>query len=525
MKLQEIFSRLRGNRCNHLEFFSNGQKVTKSFDDVYRDVAKVASYLTSLQLTPGDKVGIWAENSYEWVLVDMACLATGCISVPFHEDFVVEQLVDYLAKYQVRLTFADHKNLAKLGSHQGVLPIEKVLRQEAGLNIGEQVGEDSAERIFSIVFTSGTTSTPKPIALRHKSFDDFITNIQGMFEFRVDDKVIIILPLSHFGQRSYIYGAFLVGFDVVMSTPQNIFFALQSAAPTIVVGVPYFYENLFKVFQKKIRSDKYGRLLYPILQHLSDYLPVGLRQALQSRLFRDFHQFWGGRMRIMATGSAPISKQALQFYHASGLTLYEAYGTNETGLIALNHPGCLKIGSVGKPFPNKQVKIEGDGQIVVQGEFCWAKEYYQTVNECSDNFRADGSIATGDIGFLDRKGFLHIKGRKKEMIVLCNGKKVHPNMLEAEINRCDLIKQSAVFGENMSSLCAILVKADSELADEEVLQEMGKINKRLPEYARIVNHVLTSEAFTVQNCMLNSNMKLNRSAIYDRYQAQLRAFC
>jgi len=523
MELKLILNRLKEYEKCTLVYYEGGERLTKTYGDIYMDVRKFLSHMIESGLQPGDRIGLLAQNCYEWIVIDIACLIGGYITVPFHSTTYEAELENVVERYDLKVIFADKEGMKKLAVQIPVIDmftLKETIQKQT--NIIEYCASLEAEDKFSIVFTSGTTSIPKAIELKVKTYDDFLINVHRMFQFSREDKIILFLPLSHFGQRSYVYSAILSGFNMILCQPQNVIKSLRVDKPTILVAVPYFFENIYKSFYENICSSKFKLLCYRGLVSFSNLFPERIKGKMKRSIFKEFYTFLGGKMRLMVTGSAPISLNTLKFYQDMGMTLYEGYGTNETGLISLNCLEYARLGSVGKIFPNKQVMLDEDGQIRVKSEFCWAERYLEASDkENTDVFASDGYINTGDIGYFDKDGFLYIKGRMKENIVLSNGKKVFPNLIEDELNKSQFIKQSAVFGNKQPYLVAVIVRSSRDVQEKVILKEIKRVNSTLPEYAKVREYIVTDEPFQVDNDMLTSSLKLHRSKIYSCYEKQL----
>ena len=400
LTFERILDALAENRTNQIEYYDRGECHRRAFSDVYRDTLAVAGYLRSIGVGRGDRVGIWFENDYAWITLDLACIATGAVSVPFHTDIRPFDVTGAITKFQLAALFAPGR--LYIAGSGGIRSLARPsLSDMAPMPLVDH-DRGSWDRLstFTILFTSGTTGFPKALGLRIKSMTDFLNTAASLFDFVTDDKVIVFMPLSHFGQRSYVFAAVMLGLDVVLVAPQDLFGALRRHRPTILIAVPFFFEGIYRVFKE-----------------------TGTPTQLQ--------RFLGGRMRLMMTGSVPMRKDVLNFFEARGFVIYEGYGTTESGLISLNHPGAYRLGSVGRNFPNKEVRIGQGGEVLVRGEYCWAEHYLDQPNEVDEEvFDPDGFIHTGDSGHFDEDGFLYLNGRIKDMIIFSNGKKGYPPRLK-----------------------------------------------------------------------------------------------
>lgn len=493
-EMNSLSTSLAGGINRTFYYYENGKRNAVTFPELLELVEKTVSYLKSKNITKGSNVGILSMNSFEWVVLDLACVMLGAVTVPFHDRKSIENLYEIFDYFELELLFSDDDNFRSLNSDERALELSKLKERISDF---PRVKEEDLVRtepddVFSMVFTSGTTGVPKAIEMPKKSVDDFLNNVNRMFQFQPDDKAIIFLPLSHFGQRSYIYGSILFGFDFVLVSTDNLFVSFKKDQPTILVAVPYFFENLFKIAGEEVSATH--------------------EQIIRSVL--------GGKMRIMLTGSAPISKRVLEAFHDMNIPIYEAYGTNETGLIALNYPGNCKVGSVGKLFPNKTIRINDDGVICVKSDFAWGKEYYKDENAGKGIFLHDGFINTGDIGQIDDDGFVYLKGRASQLIILSNGKKVHPQSVETKLLESKSIKQVCLFGNNKPHLTAVIV-AEKEASVEKAIEDF---NVSVPDFMNINRYITINTPFSQDNGFLTSSLKINRKKIFEHFESEIAKF-
>lgn len=493
MKLQSIAACLRENNTNYIEYYEGSLKCTVTYSCLYKDICRIVLLLEQNGVKKGDRIGILGANSYNWILADLACIFGSFVSIALDAKQLENGIDQVAEQYNIRFLFISETYLNDIPIRTALVKLESIAsKNNEEVLLRTSIDGPGEDDIFAIVFTSGTTAKPKGIELRANSVGDFITNVHNLFEIYPNDKVIIFLPLSNFGQRSYVYAAAILGFNIVLVPISNLFLAMRTCQPTILIAMPHFFETVFELFKAQ-------------------------EENIKERL----HTMFGNKMRFMVTGSAPANRKTLEFFNQNGLALYEAYGTTETGLIALNYPGHSKIGSVGKVFPNKNVLIEEEGQIIVKGKYCWGTAYLDELTENNRQvFRDDGYIHTGDIGYFDDEGFLYIGGRIKEMIVLSNGNKLLPGIVEQALNSSEYIKQSIAFGDGYPYITAILVLYSEDM-ENAVREEVQLLNKTLPEYARIRNYVITTSTFSVENGYLTPSLKLNRSLIYKGFQQQL----
>lgn len=533
VKLKELLTKLKENPVNSFEYHDKKKKFKKTYPEIHGDVINTLYFLRQFRLKRNERIGVLGGNLYEWVLLDIASIMAGYVLVAFPESaFGTGEvpLENIPARYNLKLLFLgeDHREKFKHKDDRRVFSLNAFTREfsslpkpsSAELNL-EPFEQDD---IFTIIFTSGTTGFPKGLEMKTKGAEDFIDNLSDRFTPYSQDKIIVFLPLYIATSRLFIYGAILLGYNIVMTSPDNFIKVLRTAKPTILQGVPNLFKGVYDSFYQNIRASVFKYLIFKLFLLLKKIVSRRIKEKLQHILFKEFKNFWGGKMRIMVTGAAPISEKVLKFYNEIvGVPLYEAYGTNETGTIATNFPGSFRIGSVGKPFANKEVLIDEDGLIFIKGDYCWASRYLDEPPEVNRQiFRTDGYIATGDIGCFDADGYLYLKGRSKDVMILDNGEKIHPTFIENKLNNSFLIKQSIAFGDKRPFIVCILVKGDDDVPDRQLQEEIDKINRTLPESFQIKNFFAAQEPFTISNKLLNPNMKLNRSLIFQKYQKEIK---
>lgn len=520
MDLVNLAEKLSNSHSNLLEYYKEGKKHIVPFKEVYHDVIKVANFLKSKDVAPRSRVIILGKNSYDWVVIDLACIISGIITIPLEvgKTYDLEELFDY---FESDLLLTNLPEIAELG-HEKVLPFHEVIHLSNQQNLANDEFvpyQYQPEDVFTFIFTSGTLGKSKFIEVKKKSFDHLISESQGLFNFRNEDRFLVFLPLPIYLERVYVYSAILLDFSVIITPLELVFHSIQNDKPSIIIGVPYFFETFRNKFLEKIKS----KVLYSVVFKsylLLKSLGIGF---LFGHKFAPFVKAWGGNIRYLLTGSAPITKGTLLFYEKMGITLYEGYGMSEIGgMITLNSPDIVKLGSVGKPFPGKDVIISDIGEILVKSDKMANQHYYKMPKEESDKtYIEPNCVATGDIGYFDQDGFLFINGRIKDLIVLSSGKKIHPGGLEELLIETGLVANALVYGDNKPNLVAVVVPKTPDITQEEIRVALKKINEKLSVDERILNIYFYDQPFTIQNKMLTNSLKLNRKSVVEQLQNEI----
>lgn len=471
---------------------------TRSMDltELHESAGRLAGRLRALGVGPGDRIGILAANRLEWVLLDLAALRLKAVTAGF-EPGKFEPRRELLDRYDLTTLFTDRPY-----EGAGIRPIDDVARLLEEPADPPPPVEYAPYDETTIKFTSGSTGEPKGLAATAGSIDASIGAVQEMFGHGPDDDLFVFLPLSLLQQRYWVYSALRYGHDVTIGTYEIALPMLGRARPTAVMGVPGFFEAARKHIEA--RAARSG----------------GGADAVRAEAVRLF----GDRIRYLWTGSAPARPAMLRFFTAAGLPIYEGYGLNETCIVAKNHPGAHREGSVGQVLPGKKVLFDEDGRISVHSDHPVNRRYaYAPPGESERVFGDDGVVRTGDLGHLDDDGFLFILGRADDVIVLDNGKKVIVRPIEEQLRSGAAIADCVVFCPAQTHLVAVVSPA-SEPADEAAIAEhVARSNAVLDHDEQIRKVVIADSPFSVANGLLTSQFKPRRPRILDRYRTEINA--
>lgn len=470
---------------------------TIGLPELYEMSGRLARRLRARGIGPGDRIGILAANSLEWVLLDLAALRLKAETAGFEpgkfdpDDRLTE-------RYGVTLLFTDRQTDAP-----GTLPISEVRA------LAEEPDDPGAEplppvtwapgEVTTIKFTSGSTGTPKGLGATAGSIDSSLASVQEIFEHKPGDDLFVFLPLSLLQQRYWIYSALAHGHDVTVSTYEAAFAALRRTRPTVVMGVPAFYETAKRQIEARLRRP-------------------GATQSLQQAAQRVF----GDRVRYLWTGSAPAAATMLSFFTEAGLPIYEGYGLNETCIVTKNHPGASREGSVGKVLRGKEVLIDEDGVISVRSDRPVGYAYaYAAPGDSERVFGPDGTVRTGDLGYLDEDGFLFIRGRADDVIVLDNGKKVVVRPIEESMRSSPAIAECVLFCPAQTDLVAVVSPAEAPADREAIAAQLALTNASLTKDERISRVVVSEMPFSIEGGLLTSQYKPKRQQIFEAHRAEI----
>jgi len=516
-----------------------GRWHSMNYLDFFSWVDRLAAGFRALGVRKGERVSLMSENRPEWLACDLAINKLGAISVPIHITSN-KPLVDYILKDSGSGFFILSEKAADkisgLVFSSGVKTIligndpEKkfgAVLSELAENGGRTEPEGGKNDIASIVYTSGTTGDPKGTML---SNDNFLFNVERscrLIPIFNTDRFLSFLPLSHVLERtggSYspiLSGAAIFYAEGIKELSDN----LKEVKPTILVAVPKIFEKIYEtIFSEIKRKNLIARKMFFWSLKIKERGP--LYPFADLLVYRKIRAVFGGRIRFAVSGGASINDRIIKFFLRFGIRIVEGYGLTETApIIALNPLDGIKPGAVGIPLEGVLVKIADDKEIIVKGENVmagyWNKE--EATREAIDD---EGWFRTGDLGFIDSDRYLTIIGRKKEMIVLTNGKNVAPEKVESVIDLSPFVSQSLVVGHKRDHLAALIVP-DYEMIRERlgenidlekiIRRELDKSAGELAYYEAIRSFKIVEKPFSIENGELTATLKLRRKAIEIKY--------
>lgn len=556
-----------------------GQYTPISTEEFEKKVISLALGLNQLGLKKGDKLAILSENSPDWVMTDFAAICQGALTVPIYTSLTAQQ-VEYILQdsdtsivvvscqdqrekieaIRSSLKGVKHFITFEPASHPGFINLESLLetgRQRAAERPGlftELVAAIQPEDEASLIYTSGTTGEPKGVILTHRNFISNIKTCVSLFDISYRDTVLSFLPLSHVLERmvmfAYIYAGATVGFaESVETVAQN----LLEVKPNIMVSVPRVFEKIYASVMDTILAGsaltrkiffwayKVGKS-YAQKELNQQKIPSLLklkRKIAHQLVFSKIIEKTGGQVRFFISGGAPLAKDIAEFFYALGLVIYEGYGLTETApVLAVNRPGALRFGTVGKPIPEVEIRINSDGEILARGPNVM-RGYYKKQAETCEAFEG-GWFHTGDIGYLDQDGFLVITDRKKDLIVTSGGKNVAPQPIENLLMSCPYIDTAVVIGDQRRFVTALVVPNFEKLEElardrglpftdrktlvrnEEIVKfiqaEIDQATAGLASYERIKKVGLLDRELEIEKGEITPTLKVRRAEVENRYR-------
>ena len=563
-----------------LGYKKGGSWVGISTAEVGDTVRRLCLGLVDLGLKPGDKVGMVADPSPNWILMDLAILGAGAVSVPMFSNISHDNLAYEIEDSGMRFLFVGSDQ-----QYQAMKPffgkLEKIITQlpltatPDGLGDGQCVSfqtllQSGAKRqaknageylrlseaineqdTATLIYTSGSTGVPKGVELTHRNLVFQVLAAAKRFPLDpASDKILSCLPLAHVFERMVTYYYFYTGTSVYFAEEiKKVAENLRELNPTVVTMVPRLLEKVHAKMQanvemaqgfKKALGAKAWARAHAKVPGSRDTLPDKIYDAL---VYKKMRNALGGKLRITISGSAPLDPALAAFLVNIGIPVYEGYGLTEASpVIAANFPGHRKLGTVGMAFPGVEVKIADDGEILTRGPHIM-KGYYNKPAETAEAVDKLGWLHTGDLGHFDAENYIKITGRKKELFKTANGKYVAPVPIEQAIAGNKLVDMVMVVAEGKPfTTCLIFpdfenlkaVKAElgrSETGNDVFLESaeakayvrktMDEVNAKLNHWEQIQKFAIIKTPITVDSGQLTPTMKIRRHVVMEKFRSEI----
>ena len=558
--------------------------------ELYRRVMGVVQELGRLGISRGDRVAIVAENRPEWTIADFAILLRGAVTVPVYPTLTAGQISYLLRHSGATIAFVSNaEQLEKLRSIQSETFVEQIILMDeaspqrakdgrAG-DTGPEFSEPdvlsmpalmaagpvqrspeldalgkaiSPDDLATIIYTSGTTGVPKGAMLTHGNIAANISASLQALQLRGTDLAISFLPLSHITARhvdlAELYRGVVIAYCPVIDELPRI---LRELHPTLFVAVPRVYEKIYNKVQRDVGRGFKRRIYEWALSvgrsHLATVVsgrrPSSLAWKLANLLvFSKVSAAMGGRIRLYASGGAPLSKELAEWYAQIGIVILEGYGLTETSpVIAVNTPGTCKLGTVGRPVSNVEVRIAPDGELLVRGPSVF-QGYWNSPEETAAAFEDDW-FKTGDIAILGPDGYLSITDRKKDLIKTSGGKFIAPQPIENSFKSFPYIAEAVLIGERRrfasvvlfpgfaaleqwASETGILWNTRAELVANPQVEALyagilEQVNRGLAQFQQLKKFLLAAEEPSIADGTLTPTFKLRRRNVEALYQEEI----
>lgn len=554
----------------------SGGYTTCSWNEYRSAALEIAAGLRTLGIGKGDVVVLDSETRLEFYLADLGILANGSIAAALYPSYPAPDLVRNIESAGAAAVFAEDPHTFELlrgapvrhwflltGEAEGALPLAELrklgrqaLQRDPNLAAslrGETLPSDPAV----LYLTSGATGEPKMALVTHQAITSNLEMAPAVLPLGPHDSTVAFLPSAHIAQRVVMeYLPMAAGMPVhfsesLIKLPQEI----RRVRPTILLAPPRMWERIYATVCTELRkrrapaqkafyaglavalaAARYRRQGKPVPLHLRAPLKIADRL-----LFHKVRARFGGRIRVAASGAAPLGKELAEFYDAIGMPLIEGYGLTEGGVATLNPLDAPRPGSIGKPLPGVEMRVSDDNELLLKTP-CLFSGYWHDPATTAEVLR-EGWLHTGDLGFIDDAGYVFITGRKKELIVSSTGKKIYPSRVESLFKLEPLVSQVLLVGDRLPYLTALITinpaaaetlkgmepyrgRPAAELAaapplSAEMRRVVARVNQQLAPFEQVRKYRVLARDFSIENGELTATMKVRRTKAMENFRADI----
>jgi len=549
-----------------------------SSEEFLRRTAGLAQAFFELGVKPGDRVGLFCANRPEWHTADFAINGNGGVTVPVYFKESPERMAYILNHAETRIVFVagSEQLISLLSARDQLRNLEQIIVADGGDHLPHEClryetlvasaggGEVAAYRmrasqvlpgqLASIIYTSGTTGEPKGVMLTHNNFCSNVTDVGTDFALRSShDVAISFLPLAHVYGRTLDYLYLFQGVPIAyVEAVENVAQALVEIRPTVMAAVPRVFEKIYaRLMEQGSAAPGLKKKLFAWAMHVAEHAApwkcgeagagplLKMQWSLADKLvYAKIREGIGGRLRIVSSGGAPLSRALCEFFWSVGVPIYQGYGLTETSPIVSSNFPDNRAGSSGRAIPHCEVKAADDGEILVRGPMVM-QGYYKSPEATREVIDEDDWFHTGDIGYLDKDGYLFITDRKKDLLKTSAGKFVAPQPIENSLKTSPYILNAMVIGDRRKFVVALVVpncKTVSAKAAEQGIHissgeevaahaftrglihaEIQRLTTHLAQFETIKRFALLPADFTFDNGALTFTMKLKRRVVEEQY--------
>ena len=541
-----------------------GDVHTWTWSQYLETAEEIAAGLRALGLAKGDHIALCSETRAEFYLADQGVLMNGCVAGALYPSYPPEELKRTIENADAKALFVeDAKMFAKLKdapvSHFVLLTgeAEGALSLAALRNMGREAGVpgfDVSPADNAILYlTSGATGEPKMVMVTHGAI---VTNVlmgPSVLPLTPDDMTVAFLPSAHIAQRVVvemlpILSGTAVSFAESLARLQP---ELKAVRPPWFLAPPRVWERVYtsiraEILKKPAAVQKAFFAALGLGMAAAKYkregktVPLRIRVMLslaQRFIFNKIRERFGGRLRVAASGAAPLGADLAEFYEAIGMPLIEGYGLTEGGVSAFNPIDASRPGSIGKALPGVEFRIGEEGELQIHSA-CLLREYYKDPVATGELLQ-DGWLHTGDVGTIDAEGYIYITGRKKELIVASNGKKIFPSRVEALFKFEPLVNQVLLAGDRLPHLVALFTihpaiaesirgtndpgvpLHESPTVIAEMQKVVSRVNKQLAPFEQVKRFRILPREFSIEHGEVTATMKVRRKQVMENFRAEL----
>ncbi|MDB9719097.1 long-chain fatty acid--CoA ligase [Candidatus Pelagibacter sp.] len=526
-----------------------------SWDQVYSNIIKLSDEI-SKHIIKDDRCLLISENRPEWMISDLAIMLSRGITVPAYTTYVERDyeyiinnctpkiiIVSNKTQYEkIKNIIKNKKFIKKIISFESIeninkefnLMIQDIFKRKKSMEKNLLDLKINRTDIACIIYTSGTQGNPKGVILSHGGILNNCEGANSLLKTFISKRPRFLtwLPLSHSYEHTVQFVQIVVGARVFYAESiDKLIKNMNDCSPEIMTAVPRFYQNLHqKIYASFDKAKGLKKFLVNQTVQLGrkklkkqkfSLIENGINFVCEKLVRKRIKSQFGGNLKAFISGGGALDKEVGSFLNAIGLPTLQGYGLTETSpVVSCNSIEDIRIETVGKPFTGNSVKIADDGEILVKGENVMLG--YWKNDEETNKVLNNGWLSTGDIGEFDGE-FLKITDRKKDIIITPGGDNISPIKIENDLNKSNLIEQSLVYGDNKPYLVSLIVlsKDYKNITEEQIQQEIDKINKNLSKIEKIKRFIIIKNQFSIENNMMTPTLKLKRYKIIKNFKTEL----
>ena len=545
-----------------LNYLSNGKYTNISTSDFKNKVICLSLALKDMGIQKSDTVGIFANSSPFWLIFDFAILQVGAISVPIFANISTTNLNFEIKDSAMKFMFIDSQerlnDIEKENSHLTFITHNFCIKEPNFYNfdeilvIGKQICDSTGftsfeanpDDVFSIIYTSGNTGTPKGVMLSHKNIVTQLHDINKLIDLPKGEVALSLLPLAHIFERTVMSYYLSRGISIYfVDDVLNVANLMKVVKPTIMTVVPRLLEKIFnKIKAQILEKPFFSRVIaslafsYALKENL-DKSSI-LFKIYDKLVYSKFREIFGSKVEKLVSGGAPLSKEIAIFFVNIGVPVYQGYGMTEfSPVVSTNYPNANKVGSCGKVIPSAKIKITANDELLVRGDSLMLG--YLNQEELTKNtIDSDGWLHTGDVAHLDEDGYLFIKSRIKDIFKTSTGEYVNAVEIEQKLSKNRYIEFAVVISQNRKYTTALLFvdkekyenakKLNKNLTIEEyynkddilrnISSHINSVNSGLNKWEKIVKFKILTNDISIETGELTPSMKISRSKIEEKYE-------
>lgn len=548
------------NNPTFLNYLHNGTYQSISTTDFKEKVICLALALQKIGIKKGETVAIFADSSPFWLIFDFAIHKIGAISVPIFANISTVNLNFEISDANINYIFIDNETRIKDINKKEMIYIthnfcvkgenfynvdEIFISTQATCNILDLRKESIPQEddVFSIIYTSGNTGTPKGVQLTHKNIINQLYDIKQLIDLKEDETILSLLPLAHIFERAVMsfYLSRGVSIYFVDEIP-NVANLLKVVRPTMMTVVPRLLEKIFNKIKMGISQKGFiGKMIAGAAFEYAMQTNID-KESFSYKIFdkivySKLREIFGGRIQRLVTGGAPLAVEIYQFFDNIGLNLYQGYGLTESApVISTNYPGCSKIGSSGKAMPSVEVKLSDEGELLTRSASIM-KGYLNQPELTAQTVDNDGWLHTGDVATIDDEGFIFIKSRIKDIYKTSTGEYVSTIPIEQSLAKNRYIEFATVIANNKQYVTALLFIDKERFINDNKIQHLSieeyfhrdnvlksieqtieSTNAKVNNWEKIRDYRIITTDISIEGGELTPSMKICRAFIEQKYE-------